>query len=71
MNERVLKQAQAWGFICKEIAPSDWQILPPQRTERWSLKLFDDKWLLIVGEVPQISLHPYEALEFLERRRFR
>jgi hypothetical protein len=28
-----------------------------------------DRWLLLVGGVPQISLHAPEALAFLERRR--
>lgn len=69
MNERVLKQARTWGFICEETAPGDWQILPPQEAERWRLKLSGDQWILLVKEIPQINLHAHETLDFLERRR--
>lgn len=69
MRETVLSQAKAWGFVCEEVTQNTWQIVPQRQTERWKLKSVGDRWLLIVGEIPQINLHPHEAIAFLERRR--
>jgi hypothetical protein len=69
MRETVIKQAKAWGFVCERDSVSTWQIFPQQPTERWTLKSVEDRWLLIVGDIPQIHLHPHEAIAFLERRR--
>lgn len=69
MREAVLNQAKSWGFICEEDTQGIWQILPQQSTERWKMQLVEERWLLIIGDVPQINLHPYEAISFLERRR--
>lgn len=69
MTENILSQASAWGFICHSEPNETWQILPPQKNERWKLQLEGDRWLLIVGNVPQISFHSHEAIAFLELRR--
>lgn len=69
MTENVLSQASAWGFVCHSEHDGTWQILPQQKNERWKLQLEGDRWLLIVGNVPQISFHPHEAIAFLELRR--
>lgn len=69
MTENVLSQASAWGFICHSEDYRTWQILPQQKNERWKLQLEGDRWLLIVGNVPQINFYPYEAIAFLELRR--
>jgi len=69
MKETVLKQARAWGFICQKDTQETWEILPKQPTERWKMKLVEDRWLLIVGNVPQINFYPHEAIAFLERHR--
>lgn len=69
MIENILSQANAWGFICHSESNGSWQILPQQKNERWKLQLEGDRWLLIVGNVPQISFYPHEAIAFLELRR--
>ncbi len=69
MSEDVLSQASAWGFICNLKDDKNCQILPPQKNKRWKLQLEGDRWLLIVGNVPQISFQPHEAIAFLELRR--
>ena len=69
MKEKVLKQAKAWGFICQKDIQEIWQILPQQPTERWKMKLVGDRWLLLIGNVPQINFYPHEAIAFLDRRR--
>jgi hypothetical protein len=69
MRNTVLNQAKAWGFICEEETQGIWQILPQQPTERWKMQLVGDRWLLIVGDLPQVNLHHHEAIAFLERRR--
>jgi len=69
MNASVLNQAKDWGFICECDQTDTWQILPQKRIARWKLRLVGERYLLIVGGVPQVNLHPPEALAFLERRR--
>jgi hypothetical protein len=69
MIETVLKQALVWGFVCEEDSQGNWQILPQKPTERWQVKRIRDRWLLLVGNVPQVNLHPDEVISFLERRR--
>ncbi|HEY9632794.1 MAG TPA: hypothetical protein V6D14_05280 [Coleofasciculaceae cyanobacterium] len=68
-TERVLGQALAWGFICDEDLEGNQQILPPKPVQRWKMQQIGDKWLLVVGDIPQVNLHPQEAIAFLERRR--
>lgn len=68
MTESLLSQARNWGFVCNCDEKGNWQILPKQPHERWKLQLVRDKWLLVVGDVPQISCWPEEAIAFLERR---
>jgi type II secretory pathway component PulJ len=58
MAENILSQAKAWEFVCHLEHNGPWQILPRQKNERWKLQLEEDRWLLIVGDVPQISFHP-------------
>lgn len=69
MNDSIFSQAQAWGFICDIDIQGKWQILPQQAVEGWKLQQIEDRWLLIVNDVPQILCHSSEAAEFLERRR--
>jgi hypothetical protein len=69
MTKSVLDQAKAWGFICEGDKKGSWRLLPQQETERWELVLVGDRWLLLVGDVPQVNLHSPEAIAFLERRR--
>jgi hypothetical protein len=68
MNEMILSQANAWGFPCACSVRGNYQILPQQKTERWILQLVEERWFLLVGDVPQINLRPQEATVFLERR---
>lgn len=68
INDKICTQAQIWGFTCECDAQGKGQILPQKITERWKMQLAEDRWLLIVGDVPQILFHSVEALVFLERR---
>ena len=69
MTENVLSQARDWGFVCHCEPNGTWQILPQQNNQRWKLHSEGNRWLLIVGNVPQISFPPHEAIAFLELRR--
>ena len=68
MNNRVLSQASTWGFVCHCDVQGKCQILPQKSTEKWILHLVGERWLLIVGDVPQMICYPSEAIAFLERR---
>ena len=45
------------------------KILPRRKSERWRLNLIEDRWLLSIGNVPQIQFSSQEALAFITRRR--
>jgi hypothetical protein len=64
----ILSQAEALGFVCECDLQGSCQILPPQKTERWKLQQVEDRWLLLVGNVPQINCRLCEVMIFLERR---
>ena len=68
MMENLLSQAQTWGFLCQSDHLGNWQILPQQSTKKWKLQQVEDRWLLLIGDVPQVNLYPPEAIAFLERR---
>jgi hypothetical protein len=68
MSEPVVSQAKSWGFKCELTAGGNWQISSPQLKETWQLSELEERWLLSVGNVPQINLSADEALRFLERR---
>lgn len=69
MTKKVLSQARDWGFIYNCEPNGAWQILPQQKNQRWKLHLEGARWLLIVGNIPQISFPPDEAIAFLKLRR--
>ncbi|MDM9384979.1 hypothetical protein QUB80_30440 [Chlorogloeopsis sp. ULAP01] len=70
MEERILSQAKIWGFICKLDKQGKYQILPQIPTERWKLQLAEEeRWLLFVGDIPQVFCRPSDVLAFLERHR--
>lgn len=64
----IVSQARTWGFICHQEA-NLWLILPQQPNERWKLQQSEDRWILIVGDIPQLLLKSKEVLIFLENRR--
>ena len=68
MRESVVSQAKSWGFTCQLTASGNWQIFSPQPKERWQLSELENRWMLKLGNVPQIYLTHPEALRFLERR---
>ncbi|OKH25152.1 hypothetical protein NIES593_05145 [Hydrococcus rivularis NIES-593] len=70
MSERILHQAQAWGFLCQRDGLGNWLIYPKKRTERWQLSQAQagERWLLVVGGVPQMNMTTEEVLVFLECR---
>jgi hypothetical protein len=43
-------------------------ITPIRSNESWRLKFVDERWILIVNEIPQIAFSPDETLKFLTRR---
>ncbi len=69
MVENVVDQALSWGFVCEGDPQGNMRIFPLQPAERWELHEVEDRWLLLVGGVAQVSLHAPEAIAFLERRR--
>ena len=68
MGREILSQAIAWGLSYEpdEDGP---KIFPRRESERWKLKLIDDRWLLSIGNAPQIRFCSQEALAFIARRR--
>lgn len=65
----MLRKATEWGFVCKEDNQGNQQILPQNPSDRWKLQQVEERWLLLIGNVPQVHLHLAEAIAFLERRR--
>ena len=70
MSDLVISQAENWGFICQTQQSNRWQILPLEANQRWKLEKVEDRWILIVGDVPQLRLQTEEAIAFLENHRF-
>ncbi|MCU0533906.1 MAG: hypothetical protein MUD14_08420 [Hydrococcus sp. Prado102] len=68
MNEKILGQAQAWGFPHEQDSEGNWSIYPKKKIERWLLYQAGERWLLAVDGVPQINLTSKEVLVFLKRR---
>lgn len=64
----VVSKAQTWGFICQRQSANGWLILPQQANRRWKLQQDEDRWILSMGDVPQLRLHTEEAIAFLETR---
>lgn len=58
-----------WGFICQIQESNSWLILPQQPNQRWKLQQVENRWILILGDVPQLRLYAQEAIAFLEARR--
>jgi hypothetical protein len=68
MIKSLLSQAQIWGFLCQRDHSGNLQILPQQSDERWKLQQAEDRWLLLIDDVPQVNLPSPEAIAFLKRR---
>ncbi len=66
MMEDLPSLAKTWGFLVETNSRGNWQILPA--TKGWKLQQTEDRWLLTIGNVPQVKLHSDEALAFLKRR---
>ncbi len=67
--DTVVSQARTLDFICQCQESNYWLILPQQSDQNWKLEQVEDRWILSVGDVPQIRLHTTEAIAFLERVR--
>ncbi|NJK55051.1 MAG: hypothetical protein HC939_03280 [Pleurocapsa sp. SU_5_0] len=63
----VISQAKEWGFICQYQESSSWLIFSLQPDRKWKLQQDEDRWILIVGNIPQLRLHTSEAIAFLKR----
>ncbi|MGF1591139.1 MAG: hypothetical protein ACFCU7_18195 [Pleurocapsa sp.] len=70
MLNPVVSQAREWGFICQRQESNYWLILPQQSPPKWQLAQVEDRWILIVGDFPQLRLYAEEAIAFLAARRF-
>ncbi len=68
MLDPVISQAREWGFICQRQESNSWLILPQQSNQKWRLQQIAERWILIVGDVPQLRLYAEEAIAFLEAR---
>lgn len=66
--DSVVNQARVWGFICQVQELNSWLILPRQPNQRWKLQQVENRWILILGDVPQLCLYVQEAITFLEAR---
>lgn len=62
----VISQAKEWGFICQYQESNSWLIFSLQPDRKWKLQQDEDRWILIVGNIPQLRLHTSEAIAFLE-----
>ena len=67
-KESILKQAKVWGFKCEFDSYGKAVILPQNSQQRWKLQIAnEERWLLIVGNVPQMLCTHLEVKKFLER----
>ncbi|WP_036478468.1 hypothetical protein [Myxosarcina sp. GI1] len=66
MLDSVVSQARTWGFICQCQESNSWLILPQNPDQRWKLQQVEERWILSVGDIPQLRLHTEEAIAFLE-----
>jgi hypothetical protein len=66
--DNLLSLAEHWGFFVESDRNGNLLVLPQQPTESWKLQQTQERWLLIIGNVPQVKLHPDEAIAFLKRR---
>ena len=68
MLETLINRAKSWGYLCNVDVAGSWQIVPKEPIANWRLKSFKDRWILIVGDSPQISFRAEEALAFINYR---
>jgi len=68
LNHQLLQEAQAWGFVVEANPPEAWQICPPSGVP-WTLcySSTQERWILVVQDIPQIRFTPSEAIDFLAR----
>lgn len=67
-TEKILAQAKMARCHCRQNEEGSWQILPPISSARWQLQQADDLWILLLGDVPQVQLHPGEVHALLRRQ---
>ncbi|MGB3560573.1 MAG: hypothetical protein WBA24_18700 [Geitlerinemataceae cyanobacterium] len=67
-TEKILAQAKIHRCHCRQNEEGSWQILPPISSARWQLQQADDLWILLLGDVPQVKLHPGEVHALLRRQ---
>jgi|GEM_PF-5137547 len=66
LNHQLLQKAQAQGFVVKANSPEAWQICNPSGVP-WTLRYnsTQERWILVVQDIPQIRFTPSEAIDFL------
>lgn len=57
------------GIYLSMSKSNSWQIFPKQPTQKWKLQQSEERWILIVSDIPQLLLHTSEAIAFLKRYR--
>jgi hypothetical protein len=69
MVNPVILQAQRGDFSCHKSEQGEWVILPNSEEQDWQLSQQQERWILSVQSVPQISLDDADAINFLRLRR--
>ncbi|MEM8602375.1 MAG: hypothetical protein AAGF24_00880 [Cyanobacteria bacterium P01_H01_bin.121] len=65
--EDLLQYARKQGLVCRQALTGLWQISAADEACNWYLEQEQERWVLHISDVPQISFHTAEALRFLER----
>lgn len=68
MVNPVILQAQRGDFSCYQSEQGEWVILPNSEEQDWQLVQQQERWILTVQGVPQISLDDADAINFLRLR---
>jgi len=68
-SKKVLKKAREWGFPCHEFQSASYLILPLSSAEKWQLQFDQDRWLLLLEDIPQVFLLSAQVIIFLNRHR--
>jgi hypothetical protein len=68
MAQSLLNQASFCGCVCKRDPLGNWRIFSSQKDAKWELQQVEDRWLLVVDDMPQANLNATQAEGFLKRR---
>ncbi|MEL6605975.1 MAG: hypothetical protein AAFP20_22410 [Cyanobacteria bacterium J06614_10] len=66
-NNTIVKLASESGFSCYKNEQNKWRIEPREDGKNWYLLESDERWLLVIEDVPQILFRPSGAIAFIQR----